>query len=160
MALKNIPILKAKVIHGSVCPIKPLREYVLRFDDSHNVLPWLSGFQFPFGYLLQRLPTGRLLSVTIIRWRAALLSSPAYTSFAGMATNRSILRSLESAINPALVLLMSMWYTIGYQPLRLEACYSSIGIVRVSSGLIGYVIASCTWIVFILVVSSGYGNTL
>jgi hypothetical protein len=88
--------------------------YILIFDHSYNVLPWLSGFQFPFGDLVQRLPTGRLLSVTIICWGAVLLSSPACTSFARMATNRFILRSLESAINPALVLLISMWYTIGY----------------------------------------------
>ena len=133
---------------------------VLISNHSYNVLPWLSGFQFPSGYLLQRLPTSRLLSVTIICWGAVLLSSPACTSFAGMATNWFILRSLESAINPALVLLIPMWYTIGYQPLRLEAFYSSIGIVTVSSALIRYVIASCTWIAFILVVSSGYSHTL
>jgi MFS family permease len=97
-------------------------------------------FQFPFGYLLQRLPTGRLLSITVICWGCVLLSSPACTSFAGMATNRFILGALESAINPGFVLLMSMWYTTGDQPLRLEAYYSTIGIATMFSGLIGYAI--------------------
>ncbi|KAN0094257.1 MFS general substrate transporter [Hyaloscypha variabilis] len=95
-------------------------------------------FQFPFGYLLQRLPTGRLLSITVICWGAVLLSSPACTSFAGMATNRFILGALESATNPGFVLLMSMWYTTGRQPLRLLAYYSTIGIATMFSGLIGY----------------------
>lgn len=97
-------------------------------------------FQFPFGYLLQRLPTGRLLSITVICWGAILLSSPACTSFAGMATNRFLLGAFESATNPGFVLLMSMWYTVGDQPLRLEAYYSTIGIATMFSGLIGYAI--------------------
>ncbi|KAE9368156.1 MFS general substrate transporter [Stipitochalara longipes BDJ] len=97
-------------------------------------------FQFPFGYLLQRLPTGRLLSVTVICWGAVLLSSPACKSFAGMATNRFILGALESAINPGFVLLMSMWYVTGDQPLRLLAYYSTVGIATMFSGLIGYAI--------------------
>jgi len=57
-------------------------------------------FQFPFGYLLQHFPTGRLLSLTIIAWGAVLITTPACTSFAGIATNRFFLGALESAINP------------------------------------------------------------
>ena len=55
-----------------------------------------------------------------------------------MATNRFILGALESATNPGFVLLMSMWYTTGHQPLRLLAYYSTIGIATMFSGLIGY----------------------
>jgi MFS transporter, ACS family, DAL5 transporter family protein len=57
-----------------------------------------------------------------------------------MATNRFLLGAFESAINPGFVLLMSMWYTVGDQPLRLEAYYSTIGIATMFSGLIGYAI--------------------
>lgn len=45
-------------------------------------------FQFPFGYLLQYLPTGRLLSITVVCWGVVIISTPACTSFAGLATNR------------------------------------------------------------------------
>jgi len=69
-------------------------------------------FQFPFGYLLQRLPTGRLLSTTVVAWGCVLITTPACTSFAGIATNRFFLGALESAINPGFVLLMSMWWVI------------------------------------------------
>lgn len=57
-------------------------------------------FQFPFGYLLQHFPTGRLLALTIIAWGAVLITTPACTSFAGIATNRFFLGALESATNP------------------------------------------------------------
>ncbi|TVY53544.1 putative transporter [Lachnellula cervina] len=97
-------------------------------------------FQFPFGYLLQHFPTGRLLALTIIAWGAVLITTPACTSFAGIATNRFFLGALESATNPGFVLLISMFYTIGEQPLRLEAYYSTIGIATMFSGLIGYAV--------------------
>ncbi|KAG4033012.1 hypothetical protein MFRU_005g00360 [Monilinia fructicola] len=110
--------------------------------------PWLSSmfyigylvFQLPMGYLLQRFPTGRFLSITVICWGAVLISTPACKSFAGMATNRFLLGAFESAINPGFVLLMSMWYTRDEQPLRLEAYYSTIGIATMFSGLIGYAV--------------------
>ncbi|KAF4638076.1 hypothetical protein G7Y89_g36 [Cudoniella acicularis] len=101
-------------------------------------------FQLPFGYLLQYYPTGRLLSTTIIAWGAVLITTPACTSFAGIATNRFLLGALESATNPGFVLLMSMWYTTKEQPLRLEAYYSTIGIATMFSGLIGYAIGNIT----------------
>lgn len=66
-------------------------------------------FQFPFGFLLQHLPTGRLLSATVVAWGCVLITTPACKSFAGIATNRFFLGALESAINPGFVLLMSMW---------------------------------------------------
>lgn len=97
-------------------------------------------FKFPFGYLLQHFPTGKLLSITIIAWGAVLITTPACTSFAGIATNRFFLGALESATSPGFVLLMSMWYTNGEQPLRLEAYYSTIGIATMFSGLIGYAV--------------------
>lgn len=95
-------------------------------------------FQLPFGFLLQHLPTGRLLSTTVICWGIVLITTPACKSFAGLATTRFLLGAFESAINPGFVLLMSMWYTVGEQPLRLEAYYSSVGIATMFSGLIGY----------------------
>jgi hypothetical protein len=100
-------------------------------------------FQFPFGYL-QRLPTGRLLSITIIACGIVLITTPACTSFAGIATNRFFLGALESDTNPGFVLLMLMWYTTAEQPLRLEAYYSTIGIATMFSGLMGYAVGHIT----------------
>jgi MFS family permease len=77
-------------------------------------------FQFPSGYLLQRLPIGKFLSLATIAWGVILITTPACVSFGGIATNRFFLGALEATVNPGFVLLMSMWYTSAEQPLRLE----------------------------------------
>ncbi len=45
-------------------------------------------YQFPSGYVLQRLPIGKVLSYTTIAWGIILITTPACRSFAGIATNR------------------------------------------------------------------------
>jgi MFS family permease len=97
-------------------------------------------FQFPFGYLLQHYPTGRLLSISIICWGIVLITTPACTNFAAIAANRFLLGAFESATNPGFVLMMSMWYTTAEQPLRLKAYFSTSGVSTMFSGLIGYAI--------------------
>ncbi|PQE15637.1 MFS transporter protein [Rutstroemia sp. NJR-2017a BBW] len=101
-------------------------------------------FQFPSGYLLQRLPIGKFLSLTTIAWGVVLITTPACTSFGGIATNRFILGALEAAVNPGFVLLMSMWYTSAEQPLRLETYYCTNGIATMFGGLIGYAVGHIT----------------
>lgn len=77
--------------------------------------------QFPAGYLLQRLPIGRFVSIITLSWGVILMTTPACTSFAGIATNRFILGLTEATVNPAFVAIMSIWYTTKEQPLRLES---------------------------------------
>lgn len=72
-------------------------------------------FQFPAGYFLQRLPIGKFLSLTTIAWGIILICTPACTSFAGIATNRFLLGSVEATVNPGFVLLMCK-RTIHYLP--------------------------------------------
>jgi len=73
-----------------------------------------------------------------------LLTTPACSSFAGMATNRFLLGLLESTVNPGFVLIMSMWYTSAEQPLRLESYYCTNGIATMFGGLIGYAVGHIT----------------
>ncbi|KAK3679820.1 hypothetical protein LTR78_000196 [Recurvomyces mirabilis] len=96
--------------------------------------------QWPSGFLLQRLPTGKVISVTTICWGIVLLTTPACTSFAGIATNRFLLGFLEATINPGFVLIMSMFYTSREQPLRLESYYCTNGVATMFGGLIGYAV--------------------
>ncbi|KAL5324874.1 hypothetical protein ACEPPN_005993 [Leptodophora sp. 'Broadleaf-Isolate-01'] len=100
--------------------------------------------QFPAGYFLQRLRIGKVLSLTTIAWGIILITTPACTSFAGIATNRFLLGALEASINPGFVLLMSMWYTSAEQPLRLEIYYCTNGIATMFGGLIGYAVGHIT----------------
>ncbi|KUI72232.1 hypothetical protein VM1G_07866 [Cytospora mali] len=100
--------------------------------------------QFPSSYAIQVLPIGRFVSIITILWGVILMTTPACTSFAGIATNRFFLGLTEAAINPAFVLMMSIWYTSDEQPLRLEAYYCTNGIATMFGGLIGYAIGHIT----------------
>ncbi|KAI0011424.1 major facilitator superfamily domain-containing protein [Xylariaceae sp. FL0662B] len=100
--------------------------------------------QFPSAYLLQRLPLGRFVSITTIVWGIILMTTPACTSFAGIATNRFLLGFAEATVNPGFVLIMSVWYTNAEQPLRLEAYYCTNGLATMFGGLIGYAVGHIT----------------
>ena len=100
--------------------------------------------QFPATYMMQVFPIGKFVSVITILWGAILMTTPACHNFAGIATNRFFLGVTEAAINPAFVLIMSIWYTSDEQPLRLEAYYCTNGIATMFGGLIGYAVGHIT----------------
>ncbi|TVY45589.1 putative transporter [Lachnellula subtilissima] len=102
------------------------------------------GAQFPAGYFLQRLPMGKFLSLSTIAWGIILITTPACSSFAGIATNRFLLGACEAIVNPGFVLVMSMWYSSAEQPLRLEIYYCTNGIATMFGGLIGYAVGHIT----------------
>ncbi|KAK5174755.1 uncharacterized protein LTR77_001838 [Saxophila tyrrhenica] len=113
---------------------------VTDFDFALNV-DLLKGYliaQYPAGYLLQRLPTGRLVGVTILIWGTLIITTPACNSFAGIATNRFLLGVFEAVVNPAFVLMMSMWYRSDEQPLRLVTYYCMNGFAGIFGGLLGF----------------------
>ncbi|TVY17134.1 putative transporter [Lachnellula arida] len=119
-------------------------------DDSQY--SWLAsifyfgylGAQFPAGYLLQRLPMGKFLSLSTIAWGIILITTPACKNFGGIATNRFLLGVVEAIVNPGFVLVMSMWYSSAEQPLRLEIYYCTNGIATMFGGLIGYAVGHIT----------------
>lgn len=102
------------------------------------------GAQFPASYLLQKLPIGKFTSAVTVLWGTILMTTPACTSFAGIATNRFMLGVTEAVVNPAFVLIMSIWYTNPEQPLRLEAYYCTNGLATMFGGLIGYAVGHIT----------------
>lgn len=87
---------------------------------------------------------GRFLSISTIIWGIILITTPACTSFGGIATNRFLLGFVEAAVNPGFVLLMSIWYTVAEQPLRLELYYCTNGLATMFGGLIGYAVGHIT----------------
>jgi hypothetical protein len=89
---------------------------------------------------MQRLPTAKVLSSATIAWGIVLITTPACNSFAGIATNRFLLGTLESCVNPGFIMIISMWYTAAEQPLRLETYYCTNGIATMFGGLLGYAV--------------------
>ncbi|OCT50892.1 putative transporter [Cladophialophora carrionii] len=100
--------------------------------------------QYPAGYVLQRLRVGKVIGITTISWGIILVTTPACSSFAGIAVNRFLLGSFEAVVNPGFILIMSIWYTTSEQPLRLEAYYCTNGVATMFGGLIGYAVGHIT----------------
>lgn len=73
-----------------------------------------------------------------------MITTPACKNFAGIAANRFLLGALEGVVNPAFVLILSMWYATAEQPMRLESYYCTNGIATMFGGLIGYAIGHIT----------------
>ncbi|KAI2632859.1 allantoate permease [Xylaria nigripes] len=96
--------------------------------------------QIPSGFLIQKYPIGRVVSFTVVIWGIIVMTTPACTSFAGIAVNRFFLGVTEATVNPGFVLIMAIWYTNDEQPLRLEAYYSTNGLATMFGGLIGYAV--------------------
>lgn len=83
---------------------------------------------------MQRLRVGKVIGVTTTCWGIILITTPACSSFAGIAVNRFLLGSFEAVVNPGFILIMSIWYTSLEQPLRLEAYYCTNGIATMFGG--------------------------
>lgn len=90
--------------------------------------------QYPAGYALQRLPIGKVIGCTTTIWGIIMITTPACSSFAGIAVNRFLLGTFEAVINPGFVMIMGIWYTVQEQPLRLEAYYCTNGIATMFGG--------------------------
>lgn len=93
---------------------------------------------------MQVLPIGKFVSAVTVIWGAILMTTPGCTSFAGIATNRFFLGLTEATVNPAFVMIMSIWYTSAEQPLRLGSYYCTNGLATMFGGLIGYAVGHIT----------------
>lgn len=68
-------------------------------------------FQYPANLLLQKYPVSKTLGVFVIIWGAVLMCHAACKNSASFLACRVILGCLESLMNPAYMLLTSMWYS-------------------------------------------------
>lgn len=93
---------------------------------------------------MQRLPIAKVLGFATLGWGIILITTPACTNFAGIASNRFLLGFLEATVNPGFVMIMSIWYRTTEQPLRLESYYCTNGIATMFGGLIGYAVGHIT----------------
>ncbi|KAI8626136.1 MFS general substrate transporter [Xylariaceae sp. FL1651] len=96
------------------------------------------------GLLLQRLPLGKFIGSTALVWGLLTITTPACTTFAGIAANRFLLGAFESVVNPGFVLCLSMWYRSDEQPMRMVSYYCMNGVAGIFGGLLGYAIGHIT----------------
>lgn len=84
-------------------------------------------FEFPTGYLMQRLPTAKYLGANVILWGLMVTLTAAAKNWAALVTLRVLLGCFESAVAPALILITSMWYKRSEQPARVGFWYVGTG---------------------------------
>ncbi|KAK7918051.1 hypothetical protein PG985_009925 [Apiospora marii] len=84
-------------------------------------------FEFPTGYLMQRLPTAKYLGANVVLWGAMVTVTAAANNWAALVTLRVLLGCFEAAVAPALILITSMWYKKSEQPLRVGFWYLGVG---------------------------------
>ncbi|KAK8022095.1 allantoin permease [Apiospora rasikravindrae] len=84
-------------------------------------------FEFPTGYLMQRLPTAKYLGANVTLWGLMVALTAAANNWAALVTLRVLLGCFEAAVAPALILITSMWYKKSEQPARVGFWYLGTG---------------------------------
>ncbi|KAK4701364.1 MFS transporter, ACS family, allantoate permease, partial [Phenoliferia sp. Uapishka_3] len=93
---------------------------------------------FPMGYLLQRLPVGRFVSGVVFSWAVVTALHPASKSYAGLAVLRTALGFVESAVLPAIVIILNMWFTHSEQMILSNVWYIACSAASIPAGFTAY----------------------
>lgn len=94
--------------------------------------------EWPFIYLMSRLPLARFVGSTIIIWGIICMCLAAPNNFAGFAAVRSLLGFAEGAVSPAFITITSIWYKKSEHPLRVGMWVTCNGLAQVVGGLMMY----------------------
>jgi MFS family permease len=95
-------------------------------------------FEFPTGYLMQRLPTAKFLSVNVILWGLMVACNSAAHNWGGLISLRVLLGCFEAAVAPALMLITTMWYKKPEQAPRMGLWYAGTGIGKMVGALTSF----------------------
>lgn len=106
-------------------------------DDAHLVgqqYSWLGSVvyfgymvaQLPLGWILVKVPLGKLLGGIVVAWGVLVCSIMACNSFASLAAIRFLLGFFEAGVVPINMMLMSLWYRRDEQPLRTAIWYNTL----------------------------------
>lgn len=85
--------------------------------------------EWPMSYVAQRLPTGKVVSVSIIIWGSLLMLMTASHNFTGLAICRFLLGVFESCTTPVFMMIVGQWYQRKEQSARAGAfyCFNGVG---------------------------------
>lgn len=88
----------------------------------------------PMGYLLNRLPVGRFVSAVVFSWAVVTGLHPASKSYAGLAVLRTALGFVESAVLPAIVIILNMYFTHEEQIVLANVWYIACSLSSIPAG--------------------------
>lgn len=94
--------------------------------------------EYPFIYLMSRLPLVKFVGATIIVWGAICMCLAAPHTFAGFTAVRFLLGFFEGAVSPAFVTLSSIWYRQHEHATRIGCWITMNGLAQVVGCLLMY----------------------
>ncbi|KAF2019797.1 allantoin permease [Aaosphaeria arxii CBS 175.79] len=92
----------------------------------------------PANYLIQRLPVSKYTGTMILIWSILLCCHVAAKNYAGMLALRFLLGMFEASISPAIMNIVSMFYTREEQPLRMCVFLAFNGMATMVGALLGF----------------------
>ncbi|KAF2853809.1 allantoin permease [Plenodomus tracheiphilus IPT5] len=92
----------------------------------------------PANYLIQRLPVSKYTGSMILLWSLLLCCHVAAKNYAGILALRFLLGMFEASISPAIMNIVSMFYTRNEQPLRMCVFLAFNGMATMVGALLGY----------------------
>src|SRR5690242_11717692 len=92
----------------------------------------------PANYLIQRLPVSKYTGTMILTWSILLCCHVAARNYAGILVLRFLLGMFEASISPAIMNIVSMFYTRSEQPLRMCVFLAFNGAATMIGALLGY----------------------
>ncbi|KAI0381912.1 allantoate permease [Hypomontagnella monticulosa] len=95
-------------------------------------------FEIPGGYVLQRVPTAKYLSVNVLLWGVVVAAMAGAHDWPSLVVLRVLLGIFEAIIGPALLRITTMWYKRAEQPLRVGFWYMGIGSGTIIGSLSSY----------------------
>ncbi|KAK5004714.1 hypothetical protein LTR28_008560, partial [Elasticomyces elasticus] len=107
---------------------------------------WVAAI-FNFGYLfwaipanllIQRYPVAKFTGGMIVVWSVLLCCHAAVKNYAGMLVIRFLLGMFEAGISPAIMNIVSVFYTRAEQPLRMCVFLAFNGMATMVGALLGY----------------------
>ncbi|SMR61462.1 unnamed protein product [Zymoseptoria tritici ST99CH_3D1] len=100
--------------------------------------------EWPASYLAQRLPTGTVVSCSIIIWGSILMITSACTNFTGLMICRFLLGCFESFITPVFMLIVGQWYQRSEQSSRAGTFYCFNGVGASMGGILFFAVGQQT----------------
>ncbi|KAK4631520.1 hypothetical protein CLAFUW4_03435 [Fulvia fulva] len=94
--------------------------------------------EWPFIYLMSRLPIAKFVGGTVILWGAVYMCLAAPNNFAGFAAVRCLLGLTEGAVSPAFITITSIWYQKEEHPLRVGMWVTCNSIAQIAGSLMMY----------------------
>ncbi|KAL1845344.1 hypothetical protein VTK73DRAFT_652 [Phialemonium thermophilum] len=125
--------------------------------------------EYPTNLLLQKLPVAKYLAANVFLWGAVVACSAAAKNFGGLMAVRFLLGLFEACVQPAFIVMTTMWYTKKEQSILTSMWYCMTGVQLMIGGILAWGVshyvhhsiaswqllflvlgcATCAWAVFI-----------